>query len=118
MADKYGSYASESLGGSHDKPKKEIDHIKVRKAANGGHIMEHHHTHPEHHPVEHHTTKGDDAMVQHMLANAGTPNPGEDTSDPGSPAAQAAAPMAGNTSPSAPAAGGAAPVQTSQVASL
>lgn len=97
--DKWSDGAAESMGGSH-KPKKEIDHIRVRKAANGGHIMEHHHTHPAH-PVEHHTTKGDDAMVEHMLANAGTPNPGEDTSDPGSPAASAAAPMPAPGAPSA-----------------
>ncbi len=105
--------AAEGLGKS-ETPKKKISHIVTRPAANGGHIHEHHHTHPEHHPREDHVTKGDDAMVEHMLAHAGTPNPGEDTSDPGSPAAAAM----GNTSPSAPAAGGAAPVQASQIAGM
>ena len=92
--------AAISLGGEDKAPKKEISHIVTRKSANGGHVHEHHHTHSAH-PVEHHVTKGDDEMVEHMLANAGTPNPGEDTSDQGSPAAQASAPMAAQ-GPAAP----------------
>lgn len=99
--------AAESLG-KDSTPKKELSHILTRKSANGGHIHEHHHKHPEHHPREDHTTKGDDEMVEHLMAHMGQPNPGEDVSDAGSPAA-------GNTSPSAPAAGGAAPVQTAQI---
>ena len=90
-ADKYreakmhGAYegAAEELGGT-QKPKKEIDHIKIRKSKTAGrHIIEHHHTHPAHHPMEEHTTAGDDELANHVLQNMGTPNPGEEEADAG-----------------------------------
>lgn len=49
------------------KPKKEIDHLVVRHAENGGHIVEHHHTSMEHEP-EHHAfgpSEGED-MLAHV----------------------------------------------------
>lgn len=87
-----------ALGGSGTKPPKVISHIVHRKSANGDHIFEHHHTHPEHHPKEEHTKRGDDEMVEHMMQHAGTPNPGEAEADAGTPDAysgQAAQPTAG-----------------------
>lgn len=86
--------ASHALGADHDKPKKEVREIRTRKAANGGHIHEHHHVHPEHHPMEEHTTSGDDAMAEHMMENMGSQNPGEADADAGT-ADPGAAPAAG-----------------------
>jgi hypothetical protein len=54
---------SEALGGKKEKaPKKEVKSLHITKSANGGHIIRHEHTHPEHHPDETHTTKGDDQL--------------------------------------------------------
>jgi hypothetical protein len=106
--DKTFDAARTALGGGDEKPKKEISHIVTRKATSGGHIHEHHHTHPEHHPKEEHTTRGDDEMAEHMMANMGTPNPGEAEADAGTPDAGAAPAGSGapdpNASASAPAA--------------
>lgn len=90
-------------GGKHEKPKKEIKEVRVRKGKSGGHVIEHHHTHPEHHPMEEHVTKGDDAMAAHMMANmGGTPSPDQDASAaPPDAAAAAGAPAA----PAGPVAG-------------
>ena len=77
--------ASHMDGGSHKGPKV-IKHILVRKNHPGtGHIMEHHHTDPSAHPMEEHTTQGDDQMVGHMMDNIGSPNPGEADADAGNP---------------------------------
>jgi len=95
------------MAGDGDKPKKEISHVVSRKSATPGHVIhEHHHTHPSHHPMEEHVTKGDDELAAHSMATMGTPNPGEDTSDPGSPAN--AAPAAGAAAPPAAGSGAAA----------
>lgn len=88
MADSYTA-AHHALGGDDSKPPKVISHIVHRKSANGDHIFEHHHTHPEHHPKEEHTKRGDDEMVEHMMQHAGTPNPGEAEADAGTPDAGA-----------------------------
>ena len=84
---------SDELSGKAAKPKKEIKSMHIKKAANGGHIIRHEHTHPEHHPDEEHTTKTDDQLASHVLQNMGTPNPGEAEADAGQsgiPAAGAA----------------------------
>lgn len=108
--DKYGHIMT-ALGGSSEKPKKEIKEMHVRKSHNGGHIITHKHHAPEHHPDEEHTTHGDDAMVEHMMQHAGTPNPGEAASEPDAASAmQGSAPMTASPSPAgsgAPAAGAA-----------
>ena len=93
------SVASE-LGGKSDKPKKEIKEVRTRKGKSGGYIHEHHHTAPEHHPMEEHTSSDQDGMMAHMMEHMGTPNPGEAEADAG----QGGAPAAG-----APAAAGAVP---------
>lgn len=106
------SYAAvgHALGASDEKPKKEISHIVTRKSGtNGDHIHEHHHTHPEHHPKEEHTTRGDDEMAEHMMANMGTPNPGEAAADAGTPDAGASPAGSGAPDPSAGAAPAVAP---------
>lgn len=86
MADtKWSKDAKDGLGGKDENPPKEISHIVHHKTVGGGHHFEHHHTHPNHHPVEHHFAKDDDGMVEHMLQHAGTPNPGEQEADAGTP---------------------------------
>jgi hypothetical protein len=113
---------AEDMGGHHEgaKPAKKIKRIEHEHSTNGDHIFTHHHTHPEHHPSETHTKRGDDEMVHHMLKHAGTPNEGEAESEPGAAAAMsdpanaaaagappAAAAPAGAPAPAAmPAAGG------------
>ena len=82
-----------SLGGDEKKPKKEVKEIRTRKGKSGGYIHEHHHTHPEHHPMEEHTSKDSAAMHDHMEEHMGEPNPGEAEADAGQhgiPDAQAA----------------------------
>ena len=59
-------HAASDMKGSDKKPAKKVSHVTVKHAANGGHIITHHHTHPEVHEDEHHTTKGDAAMMAHM----------------------------------------------------
>lgn len=108
--DKWQDAAAEGMGSDKEKtPKKEISSITHKKSTNGDHVFTHHHSRPDHHPDETHTKRGDDEMVEHMLANAGQPNEGEDTSDPGSPAANAAAPQAG-AAPTPQGSGSAMPV--------
>jgi surfactin synthase thioesterase subunit len=113
---------AEDMGGHHEgaKPAKKIKRIEHEHSTNGDHIFTHHHTHPEHHPSETHTKRGDDEMVHHMLKHAGTPNEGEAESEPNAAAAMsdpanaaaagappAAAAPAGAPAPAAmPAAGG------------
>ena len=109
MADKKKTSAHEAakatLGGASEaKPKKEVKEIHIKKSANGGHIVKHVHTHPEHHPDEEHTTKTDDELSDHVAQTMGSPNPGEAEADAGTPDAGAAGAAAG-----APPAGAAAP---------
>lgn len=101
MAQDWKEAVSDHMGGHAEKPKKEIHEIRVRKGKSGGHIIEHHHTHPSHHPMEEHVTKNDDEMAEHMMQNAGTPNPGEAAADAGTPDA------AGATAPPSPTGSGA-----------
>ena len=102
---------SDELSGKAAKPKKEIKSMHIKKAANGGHIIRHEHTHPEHHPDEEHTTKTDDQLASHVLQNMGTPNPGEADADAGQSGVPAAgaAPAGGASAAGTPApdAGGA-----------
>lgn len=86
---------------------KQISHVTVKKAANGGHIITHHHTKPEEHPDEQHTTKGDDQLVGHMMDHMGEPNAGEAelagaAPQPGAPPAAGGSPAAAAPQPGAP----------------
>jgi hypothetical protein len=76
--------AIEHLGGGSYMPgrrlkplKKEIDHIRLHEGENGGHILEHHHTEPMHHPMERHVfAKGDHVgMAKHLNKHAHTTFP-------------------------------------------
>ena len=92
------SGAADALGGKAETPKKEVKEIRTRKGKTGGYIHEHHHTAPEHHPMEEHTSADQDGMMAHMMEHMGTPNPGEADADAGQsgvPAAPAPAPAAG-----------------------
>jgi hypothetical protein len=80
------------LGKGSEKPKKELKEVRVRKAGKG-HIYEHHHTHPEHHPMEEHITSGNDDMIAHMMSNMGNPEEAASGASPDAP--DAAAQMAG-----------------------
>jgi hypothetical protein len=64
------------------KPKKEIDHVVVRKHKTG-HTVEHHHTAPGHHPAETHALSNMDELHGHMEDHMGEPNPGEAEADAG-----------------------------------
>lgn len=101
MHDTY-SLAKSGMAGSDHMPEKKIKHIVTRKSANGGHVHEHHHTHPDVHPMEEHTTQGDDGMVGHMMDNMGTPNPGEAQADAGQSGIPPAAPTGAPAAPSMP----------------
>ena len=101
------------MAGASKAPKKEIHEVRTRKGKSGGYIHEHHHTNPEHHPMEEHTSPNQDAMVAHMMANMGSPNPGEADADAGqsgiptgAPTPGAAAPPSGPPAPAAAAPGG------------
>lgn len=86
MAD-YTHAVRDALGGHDEKPKspKEVREIRTRKSKSGGYIHEHHHTHPEEHPMEEHTSNDQDSMAEHMLTHMGSPNPGEAEADAGTP---------------------------------
>jgi hypothetical protein len=98
-----------SGGKKEGKPKKELAEMHIKRAANGGHIITHHHTAPEHHPKEEHTTKGDDELAQHVMQNMGDQNPGEADADAGQsgipPQAGASAAPPAAAPPAAPMAG-------------
>lgn len=100
--------ASRSMGGD-SKPAKVLSHVSTEKTKSGSYIHTHHHTHPEHHPAEKHTSPDDKAMLQHMMASMGSgASPDGDPTAPGaapdSPAAQAgAATTADAAAPAAPA---------------
>lgn len=65
-------------GAAEEKPVKEVSHIKIRKGHGGkGRIVEHHHTRPEHHPMEEHVMANQDEMMDHVMQHMGEPNPGE-----------------------------------------
>ena len=57
------------------KAKKELDHITIKNAENGGHVISHHFSHdggPYHEPEEHVFGKGEGkAMMAHVAKHAG-----------------------------------------------
>ncbi len=120
----YTSTVRDALGGHEEKPPKKIARIEHTKSHNGDHVFIHHHTHPEHHPDEVHTKRGDDEMVEHMMEHAGDPNSGEPEADAGTPEAYSGpsgAPDPNAAAPAAPdaSAGGApSPTGPSSVAAI
>jgi hypothetical protein len=108
MAHEYKHAVEGSLAGhKEEKPKKEIHEMHIKKSHNGGHIIRHEHTRPEHHPDETHTTKTDDELANHVMQNMGTPNPGEAEADAG----QGGAPDASGAPPAGGMPGVPSPVQ-------
>ena len=101
--------ARSALSGESEKPKKEVHEMRIRRTATPGkHIIEHHHTHPAHHPMTEHVSHNDDALAEHVLQHMGTPNPGEAEADAGQsgiPNAAAAAGAPAGAAPPAPVAG-------------
>jgi hypothetical protein len=98
MKDFKKAASSAGMAGKESKPAKVVKEMRVRKGASGGHIIEKHHTAPEHHPMEEHATDGDNAMHQMMQASMGTGQPGsappmeqQDPAGAGAPADPAAA---------------------------
>lgn len=70
------------------KPAKVIDHLKVRKAASGGHIIEHHHTEPGAHKMEEHLAPTMKALHDHIDSHYGSPTVGmNDGNSPADPTA-------------------------------
>lgn len=105
-SDVYNS-TSKSLGGKSKAPAKVVHKVEIRKGTSGGHIIEHHHTHPDHHPMEEHTTANDAAMLSHLQNVMGnSPASGADPNAmPPDPSAGAGAPSPGAAPAAAPAAG-------------
>jgi hypothetical protein len=89
-------------GRTEPKPKKEIHEIRSRKTHSGGIIHEHHHTHPEHHKMEEHTSPDAAAAGAHVASMLG----GDAGTPPVDPAAAgpAAGPAAGAPAMAPPAA--------------
>jgi hypothetical protein len=94
--------SAKGMAGAPKAPRKQIREIRTRKGKSGGYIHEHHHMAPEHHPMEEHTSPDQDAMVQHMMQNMGSPSPsaspdGSDSASipTGAPTPGASAPIAG-----------------------
>jgi hypothetical protein len=78
-------------GRSEEKPKKEVHEIRTRKAKSGGFIHEHHHTHPEHHKMEEHTSPNMKSAMTHLNDHMGDGSSASDVMADAAPAAPAAA---------------------------
>lgn len=78
------SAAGEAMGAeSEHKHKKEVKEVRTRKGHKGGYIHEHHHTHPDEHPMEEHVSPDQESMAAHMMETMGSQNPGEAEPDAG-----------------------------------
>lgn len=82
-------HLKDSLAGAEkpEKPKKELKEIRTRKVkgkdGKSSYIHEHHHTHPEVHPMEEHVSPDHDSMIEHMMQHMGEPNEGEAEAEAG-----------------------------------
>jgi hypothetical protein len=62
--------AADILGGHEIKtPPKIVKHVLHRHTANKGHVFEHHHTHPEAHPMEEHAFGDNETALNHFSQN-------------------------------------------------
>lgn len=78
----------DKVAGMAKPPAKEIDHLKIRKAKTGGHIVEHHHTAPGTHKMEEHLAPTMKALHDHIDSHYGSPNVGmNDGNSPADPTA-------------------------------
>jgi hypothetical protein len=62
-------------------PKKIIRAMHIRKAADGTHVIEHHHEMSHLHPMEEHTAGSTDELHDHIEQHWGEPNDGEHESE-------------------------------------
>jgi hypothetical protein len=109
MAHEIMDHVASHMGASDTKPPKVVHHVEVHHSATkGDHIVTHHHTHPDHHPSEKHTTRGDDELTSHLMATMGTPNEGETPATGPATPPDASAGAAAGAAPNA--AAGAAPM--------
>jgi hypothetical protein len=79
----------DKVPGMMPKPKKEMSHMMIRKAK-GGHVVEHHFTHPADHKMEEHVMTNMAALHNHLEKHMGTPNQGEESVAAGAPGAASA----------------------------
>jgi hypothetical protein len=56
------------------KPEKELKELRIRPSKNGGHIIEHHFTHPEAHQMEEHTSSNMEELHNHLHEAFGIPH--------------------------------------------
>ena len=55
-----------------ERVKKEIDHIRVERAKNGGHVVTHHHRHFAHEPETHVFGPGEhEKLMSHLVKHLG-----------------------------------------------
>lgn len=88
------------LGGAEvSKPAKKIKHITHRRTTNGGHVFEHHHTHPEHHESEEHSYSKDRDAIKHFIQNGTSASPDDIMKPEEAAPAQDAAPINPGTVP-------------------
>jgi hypothetical protein len=52
-------------------PAKSLKEMRIRKAKSGGHIIEHHFEHPEHHQMEEHTSGNAMDLAKHVVQHMG-----------------------------------------------
>lgn len=86
--------AGEALGGKEKAPKKEIDHIRTKKAKSGGYVHEHHFTYLGHHAPETHVSANQKQMAAHMIESLGAPTEDAGADAAPQPDASAGAPPA------------------------
>lgn len=55
-------------------PKKMVHEMRIRKGKSGGHIIEHHHKMPMHHPMEEHTTSTKKQLADHVMQHMSEPD--------------------------------------------
>lgn len=79
----------DKVPGMAPKPKKELSHMNIRKAK-GGHVVEHHFTHPADHKMQEHVMTNMADLHNHLEQHMGTPNQGEESVAAGAPGAASA----------------------------
>jgi hypothetical protein len=68
-----------AFGEKSETPAKEIKELRIRKTANKGAIVEHHHTMPEFHQMEEHTVANKKQLAQHIMQHMNGMEEGEDS---------------------------------------
>lgn len=79
----------DKVPGMAPKPKKELSHMNIRKAK-GGHVVEHHFTHPADHKMQEHVMTNMADLHKHLDEHMGTPDQGAASVAAGAPGAASA----------------------------